>query len=184
MLDLIKYRRGSSVLADGYRPVCELKRCSVARAKFFVSSAERWEPTHCNQMLILQPLLLAAHYWINTEFTAKAESLCMCVCVNTFGFWVCLHTQMPGERRPEPAQEKQKPWWKKTKEEYGFSMLKNYQLSRILKKTERNPKLILSTFYRGTGADQIVSRRHMGRGEFALHFEKAVSLYVAIQVST
>lgn len=174
MLNLIKCRSGYSVLADGYLPVCELKRCSVARAKFFVSSAERWEPTHCNQTLILQPLLPAAHDWINSEFTAKAQSLCT---------WVpsmFAHPDDRGDQRPEPTKAKVT----KTKGEFGFFTLKKHQLSRILKRTERNPKLILSTFYSSTEADQIVPRRHMGRGDFALHFEKAAFLYVASQVST
>lgn len=182
MLNWIKYRRGYSVLADGYLPVCELKRCSVARAKFFVSSAERWEPTHCNQTLILQPLLLAAHYWINSEFTAKAESLCVCVCVIHLGSEYVRTPRWLWRSQTWARAGKTKAKVKK-QNEFGFFMLKNCQLSRILKRTEGNPKLILSTFYRGTGADQILSRRCMGRGVFALHFEKAAFLYVAIQVS-
>lgn len=127
MQNLIKYRSVSSVLADGYLPVCELKRCSVARAKFFVSSAERWEPTHCNQTLILQPLLLAAHYWINMNLQQR-QSHCVCVWVHTFGFWVGSHTQVSecGDHRPEPAQEKQKPRWK-NKRNFFFPVVQNFK---------------------------------------------------------
>lgn len=97
------------------------------------------------------------------------------------GFRVCSHTQMIVALKD---LSQQKPRWQKQKGEFGFFTLKKYQLNRILKRTERNPKLILSTFYSGAEADQIVSRRHMGRGDFALHFEKAAFLYVASQVST
>lgn len=90
------------------------------------------------------------------------------------------HPDDRGDQRPEPTKAKVT----KTKGEFGFFTLKKCQLSRIWKRTERNPELILSTFYSGTEADQIVSRRHMGRGDFALHFEKAAFLYVASQVST
>lgn len=88
------------------------------------------------------------------------------------GFRVCSHTQMIVALK-DLSQQKPR-----------FFTLKKYQLSRILKRAERNPKLILSTFYSGAEADQIVPRRHMGRGDFALHFEKAAFLYVASQVST
>lgn len=109
------------------------------------------------------------------EFTAKAESLCMCVCSHIWVLSRFAHPDECGDHRPR----KNKSQGEKTKGEFGFFML-----FRISKRTERKPKLILSTFYRGTEEHQIVSRRRMGRGEFVLHFEKAAFLYVATQVST
>lgn len=139
MLNLIKYRSGYSVLADGYLAVCELKRCSVARAKFFVSSAERWEPTHCNQMLILQPLLLAAHYWINSEFTAKAESLCMCVFIHLGCDYVCTPRWLWRSQTWARAG-KTKSQGEKTKDQFGFFHVEELPIKQNFKENREKPK--------------------------------------------
>lgn len=136
---------------------CELKRCSVARAKFFVSSAERWEPTHCNQTLILQPLLPAGHDWINSEFTAKAQSLCT---------WVLSRFAQPDDRanhRPEPRAGKTKAKVTKTKGEFGFFALEEMPIKQNFEQNGEKPKAnFIYLLQRHRGGSDSVKAAHGG----------------------